>query len=295
MDTSEFMKNIKWKTLYWSNELTMMRENNGSWRFQKKIKEGRTLKYMKNQRWGLMINYKLMAIKLGESLKYGSSVNEINRIGQAIFPFNAISHPNDSITSVRAQLVYDWIMTLGEQSNPESEKIGLLNIFIKELAPEFAVSKLSEGFDIVKKTKEEKVNKVDSKSIFVLMPFEEQFQTIYYNAIKPVVEALGYSVSKADEDLRTGTIIEQIQDSIRDSLLIIADVSGKNPNVFYELGFAHGLNREVLIITQNEDDIPFDISHIRHFKYSYNPNFEILKKQFYPIFKKNLEAISNDK
>ena len=240
-----------------------------------------------------MTNYKLIAIKLGNSLKYGSSVNEINRFAQAVFSFTNMSHPNDSITSVRAQLVYDWVMTLGGQKISEPEKEKLLKKFIEELAPEFSVSKLSEGFDIVKKPQVKTTAKGDSKNVFVLMPFEDQFQTIYHNVIKPLIESLGYSVSKADQDLRIGSVIEQIQESIRNSFLIIADVSGKNSNVFYEIGFSHGLKREVLVITQNEDDIPFDISHIRHFKYAYNPNFEDLKLRFYPVFKKNLEAIAN--
>lgn len=243
-----------------------------------------------------MTNYKLIAIKLGESLKYGSSVNEINRIGKAVFPFNKKEHPNESITSVRAQEVYDWILTLAEQDSAESDKGILLSKFMKELAPEFALSKVSEGFEIVSKPSGQQiVKKVDSKSVFVLMPFEERFQTIYYNVLKPVVEALGYSISKADENLSIGTVIEQIQKSIKDALLVIADVSGKNPNVFYELGYAHGLEQNVLIVTTNKNDVPFDISHIRYFQYSYDPNFDNLKQQFYPIFKQNLEVLSNGK
>ncbi|QRF75442.1 hypothetical protein Thermo_00942 [Thermoplasmatales archaeon] len=58
------------------------------------------------------------------------------------------------------------------------------------------------------------------------MPFEDQFQTMYCNVIKPVVESLGYSVSKADEDLSIGNVIEQIQQSIRDERLVVADAAG---------------------------------------------------------------------
>lgn len=241
-----------------------------------------------------MTNYKLIAIKLGESLKYDCSLNVINRIAGAIFSFNKNEHSNDSIKSVRAKAIYDWVLTLSEQDLAEGDKISLLSSFIKELAPEFTISQLSGGFDIVKNQAErEKPKEVDSKDVFVLMPFDTQFQTLYYNVIKPVVESLGYSISKADENLSIGPVIEQIQQSIRDALLIVADVSGKNANVFYELGYAHGLKQNVLIMTTNGDDVPFDISHIRHFQYSYDPNFENLIHQFYPIFKENLEAISD--
>jgi hypothetical protein len=236
-----------------------------------------------------MTNYSLIAIKLGEKLKYESSVNEIKRIAAAIFPFDKKVHPNEGITSVRAQEVYDWVLTLSEQNFTETEKGRLLEKFIKELAPELSLSQTSEGFEIVDKTsKKQAVKNTDSKNVFVLMPFDDQPQAIYYNVLKPVIESLSYSVSKADEDLRIGTVIEQIRESIKNAVLVVADVSGKNPNVFYELGYAHGIEKNVLIITNNKNDVPFDISHVRYFDYSYDPNFENLRNKFLPIFKKNL-------
>lgn len=242
-----------------------------------------------------MTNYELIAIKLGEMLKYGSSVNEINRIGKAVLRFNKKEYQNDSITSKRAKEVYDWVMTLSEQDLSKSDKSDLLSKFIKELAPEFALSKVSEGFEIVNITSKQKIVKnSDSKEVFVLIPFKEIFQTFYYNVIKPVVESLGYSISKADEDLRVGEVIKQILESIQNSRLVIADVSGKNPNVFYELGFAHGIHKKVLIITQSSEDIPFDISHIRYFTYLYNQDFTLSKEQFYQTLKKNLEVMEDE-
>ena len=59
------------------------------------------------------VNIKLFAIKLGDALKYTSSVNVINRIAKAVFPFSKDSFPNDSITSERAKLIFDWVSTLG--------------------------------------------------------------------------------------------------------------------------------------------------------------------------------------
>jgi len=83
-----------------------------------------------------MINYKLIGIKLGDGLKYSTSINEINRIASAIFNFNVLSHPQESITSSRSQLIYDWIMTLSEQHLDEKEKLELLNHFINAMTPE---------------------------------------------------------------------------------------------------------------------------------------------------------------
>ena len=52
--------------------------------------------------------------------------------------------------------------------------------------------------------------------------------------------------------------------------MVICDCSGRNPNVFYEIGIAHTLGREVILITQSEEDIPFDLRHLRYVKYLNN-------------------------
>ncbi len=81
------------------------------------------------------LNIRLIAIEIGDVLKYDTSVNEINRIGQAIFPFRRDSFPNDSITSQRAQLIYDWILSLGRHQCTGSERTEYLSMFAKRLAP----------------------------------------------------------------------------------------------------------------------------------------------------------------
>lgn len=81
-------------------------------------------------------NFRLVAIELGEGLKGQTSVNQINRMASAVFDFNAVSHPHESITSVRAQTVYDWVMTLSKQPISEERKSQLLKEFVHALAPE---------------------------------------------------------------------------------------------------------------------------------------------------------------
>lgn len=99
---------------------------------------------------------------------------------------------------------------------------------------------------------------------FVMMPFGDQYQNMYYNEIiKPAAEKMGYSVKRADSIYGTAPIIDDIFESIKNSDLLIADVSGKNPNVNYELGAAHILGKKVIIITSNIDDVPFDYKHKR--------------------------------
>jgi len=82
-----------------------------------------------------MANYRAIATEIGDLLKYSTSVNEINRIGSAVLKVRRDSFPNDSITSARAQFIYDWILSLeGESMNPEDRDRQLVD-FCRKLTP----------------------------------------------------------------------------------------------------------------------------------------------------------------
>jgi hypothetical protein len=65
----------------------------------------------------------------------------------------------------------------------------------------------------------------------------------------------------------SGGILDRIFNQISKADAIIADMTGRNPNVFYEVGYAHALGKVVLLLTQNVDDIPFDLKHRPHTVY----------------------------
>jgi hypothetical protein len=73
-------------------------------------------------------------------------------------------------------------------------------------------------------------------------------------------------------------MLSQIYTQIFKADLIIADMSSKNPNVFYEVGYAHGISKNVVLITDNADDIPFDFKHYQHIVYNKN-NLNDLKSK----------------
>jgi uncharacterized protein (TIGR02391 family) len=81
------------------------------------------------------MNLRLIATLVGDALKYQSSVNEIDRIGRSLFTFQKERFPNESITSIRAQTVYDWIMTLGRQSMDPEQRTRVLAQFCRSIAP----------------------------------------------------------------------------------------------------------------------------------------------------------------
>ncbi|MDP2037175.1 MAG: ClpX C4-type zinc finger protein [Ignavibacteria bacterium] len=106
---------------------------------------------------------------------------------------------------------------------------------------------------------------------FYLCPFEEPFNTIYKDHSKPAIESSGFIIKRSDEIFGTQPIIEDIWEAINSSEVIIADVTGKNPNVMYEVGIAHTIGKPVIIITQSIDDVPFDFRHYRCIIYDYTP------------------------
>ena len=80
------------------------------------------------------------------------------------------------------------------------------------------------------------------------MQFGENYDDLYQDVIKDVCEKNGYSVYRVDEGLGTGLILNDIVSAIKNSALVIADITPDNPNVFYEVGFAHALNLSLIHI-----------------------------------------------
>src|ERR1700680_19304 len=100
------------------------------------------------------------------------------------------------------------------------------------------------------------------------MPFKPPFDSYYEEIIKPAARAAGLETRKADEIYSTGPIIHDIWTQIWKATVIVADVTGKNPNVNYELGICHTLGVPTVIITQSFDDVPFDYRHRRCIRYN---------------------------
>ena len=106
---------------------------------------------------------------------------------------------------------------------------------------------------------------VGSTHIFVLMPFGPSFDATYA-AIRTVAGAMRVRVARADEIQSARAVMDDIWSGICNSAVVVADCTGRNPNVFYELGIAHTVGRDVLL-TQGFSEVPFDIGHMRHIQY----------------------------
>jgi len=103
--------------------------------------------------------------------------------------------------------------------------------------------------------------------VFVLMPFDKKFDDIYKFGIKGAANELGAYAERLDEQLFTEGMLDRIFNQISKADVIVADMTGRNPNVFYEVGYAHALGKIVLLLTQKTEDIPFDLKHRQHTVY----------------------------
>src|SRR5690606_21398661 len=88
-----------------------------------------------------------------------------------------------------------------------------------------------------------------------------------FEAVKNACENLHLECKKADDIWENATFIQDIFELIFTSKVVVADFTGKNPNVFYEVGIAHTLGKTVVPITQSMDDVPSDLGHHRALKY----------------------------
>ena len=109
------------------------------------------------------------------------------------------------------------------------------------------------------------------KFCFVLMPFSDEFKDVYEIAIKEASENGGAYCERVDEqNFHETSIFQRIVNQINQADFIIADMSGKNANVFYEVGYAHALGKSTILLTNNSSDIPFDLKHFPHLIYDRN-------------------------
>lgn len=98
---------------------------------------------------------------------------------------------------------------------------------------------------------------------FVLMPFREPFNKYYHAIIKPAIEETNLRALRVDEIYGPSQIINDIWSGVNNAKAVIVELTSRNPNVMYELGLCHAIGKPVIMISQSEDDIPFDLRHMR--------------------------------
>jgi hypothetical protein len=107
--------------------------------------------------------------------------------------------------------------------------------------------------------------------VFVLMPFSAHLRRVYDGPIKKACRSLRLSVERADDIFSATEVVEDIWIAISNAGVLIADCTDRNPNVFYEVGIAHTLGKPVILISQRNEDVPFDVRYLRYVPYSVSP------------------------
>lgn len=110
---------------------------------------------------------------------------------------------------------------------------------------------------------------IDLTLASAMMPFDAGFNAVY-DSIRQAADNAGLQCRRADDIWENAAVIQDVVTLIDRSRVVVCDCSDRNPNVFYEAGIAHALGREVILITQSEADIPFDLRHLRYIRYLNN-------------------------
>jgi hypothetical protein len=130
----------------------------------------------------------------------------------------------------------------------------------------------------------------EKADVFVVMQFSEPFNSLYLEVIKPVVESFDLNPYRSDDVYGPGIILRDIIKGIIESKIIIAEITPPNPNIFYELGFAHAIDKPTILLAEKGHSLPFDIQSYRVIFYEDSIKG---KKKVEENLTKHLKAILN--
>jgi len=99
--------------------------------------------------------------------------------------------------------------------------------------------------------------------VFVVMQFGDPYDGLYTDVIKPVADEMGLYAFRGDDVYKPGIILQDIIRDIVEAEIIIAEITPRNANVFYELGFAHALGKTTILLAERGNELPFDIRSYR--------------------------------
>lgn len=126
---------------------------------------------------------------------------------------------------------------------------------------------------------------------FVVMPFDAKRNFLYDAVISPALQfhpRIEFDFKRADQSLTAGKISDEISDFIRTSQVVVADITEPNPNVYYELGFAHACSKKAILLIERPEhgdlELPFDIQDFRCHAYKFSKDgFEDIRQRLVAI------------
>jgi hypothetical protein len=95
--------------------------------------------------------------------------------------------------------------------------------------------------------------------LFVAMPFSDEMEDVYHYGIQRAAHEAGFLCERADLSSFTGDILAWVKDRISTATLIVAELSGANPNVYLEIGYAWGVGRSTILLVRDSNELKFDV------------------------------------
>lgn len=111
---------------------------------------------------------------------------------------------------------------------------------------------------------------------FVAMPFSAQMEDVYYFGIQAPVHSVGLLCERIDHSVFTGSIMEALLQKIESAVVVIADLSGTNENVFLEVGYAWGKGKPTILLAHQDLELPFDVRGHKCLRYESIKQLEAL-------------------
>jgi hypothetical protein len=112
-----------------------------------------------------------------------------------------------------------------------------------------------------RKARKQKLVMTPTKEIFAAMPFDPIYDDVFFVAMADAANRIGAVCRRVDQEEFVGDIVEKIKTMIGDSIAVLADLSESKPNVMYEVGYAHALEKPTIHICSTPlKDLPFDVS-----------------------------------
>ena len=192
----------------------------------------------------------------------------------------AKARKQSSLLSRAASVDYAWIVIPSLQDTEQTENVLNLEGLIRAARNLIDSEPIFElrGAHGTNQRKGKNLNR-KAKRIFVAMPFAEQFEDTYYLGIVPTVKRASAVCVRVDQNYLSQQIVDKIHTEIRLADVVIADLTHANPNVTYELGFAHALNKSAIHISATQpENLPFDLRQWSTCFYKFGNIHELVKK-----------------
>lgn len=127
---------------------------------------------------------------------------------------------------------------------------------------------------------------------FVVMPFADPISSYYEAIFIPAIKNAKLTPVRADDLFRSGEIVTDLWQMIQKAEIVLAELTTKNANVFYELGLSHAIGKPTILVTETMDDVPFDLRHQRVLEYDKNdPRWgKLLQERITKALKETIES-----